>query len=434
MALSPWTIEMLRRGIGEVARKASDLETLEKLKTQATEILQDLPETAARGINAVIRTAEASKRSVERWSAKQSALAIPMLNASGVLIHQFGSGVPVAQSVIDAGYPMLRGDCVQNGETTQRLTRRMEKQLPGGEHLSIAIANSFPAALTAFSQLVQERSLVIHRNHAVRLPGGVPLPDAFGTLLPVIQEVGSVGNVSVEDFDGLDPFCSIVADDGVHGVQLMDFGDRDARQAVVLPVASIKPIDTSLPSVESMIVEGADFILMPGDGLCGGPACGVLIGRREAIGVITDSPAWPALSASNATEAMMAVALETAASDPDELPIRALISTAEDNLRSRAERMAIRLTGSDHIEGCRITANDARVTTDGRWRLPSRQLRLTHAALSADAWAAKLRAEIPAVIAEANDDDLVVDLRWIAAADDSKLARLLGGENESEAE
>ena len=48
--------------LGEVARKASDPETLEKLKAQATEILQDLPETAARGINAVMRSAEAGKR------------------------------------------------------------------------------------------------------------------------------------------------------------------------------------------------------------------------------------------------------------------------------------------------------------------------------------------------------------------------------------
>ncbi len=423
---------MLRRGIGEVARKASDLETLEKLKTQATEILQDLPETAARGINAVIRTAEAGKRSVQRWSAQASGLSVPMLNASGTLMHEFGTGVPTAQSVIDAGYDMLRGHCLHTAEAIARLTRQMEKQLPGNDNLTVAIAGNFPAAMTAFSQLVQARPLVIHRNNAVQLPGGVPLPDAFGTLLPVIQEVGSVGNVRIDDFAGLDAFCSIVADNGFDNVQLMNFADRDAMQAVVLPVASIKQIDDSIPSAEKMIDQGADFIIMPGDGLCGGPECGVLIGGRESIDLITTSPAWPALQATGATVAMMAEAMKTASVNADELPIRALISTAEQNLRARAERMAIRLTGSDELARCQVTAADARLTTDGRWRFPSRQLRLTHNTLSADAWAAKLREENPAVIVQSDEDDVVIDLRWIAAADDNKLAQLLGGEDESE--
>ena len=80
MALPPWTIEVLRRGLTDVARKASEPQTLEKIRSQATEMLQELPQTAARGIDAVLRTAEAGKRSVEQWSRKHTALAIPMLN------------------------------------------------------------------------------------------------------------------------------------------------------------------------------------------------------------------------------------------------------------------------------------------------------------------------------------------------------------------
>jgi L-seryl-tRNA(Ser) seleniumtransferase len=434
MALTPWTIELLRRGIGEVARKASDPETLEKLKTQATEILQDLPETAARGITAVMRSAEAGKRSVVRWSAKQTALSIPLLNATGVLLHEFGTGVPASPSVIDAGYEMLRGDCVQNEEAREHLIHRIEKRLPGDGGFSIAIANSFPAALTAFSQLVQERPLVIHRNHAVRLPGGVPLPEAFGTLLPVIQEVGSVGVVSVDDFNGLDSFCSIVADDGQHSVELIDFADRDAMQAVVLPVGSLGQFDGSLPSAEQMIAAGADCVLLPGNGLCGGPDCGLIIGRRDSVNLITSSPAWPALRAGFGIESMMAQAVEIASTNPEELPIRALLSTAEENLRARAERMAVRLTGSDDISSCQITSDGAKLTEGGRWSFPSRQLRLKHATLSAEQWASDLREEFPAVIARVDGEALVIDLRWIAAADDNKLAGLVGGEIEAQSE
>ena len=54
MALPPWTVELLRRGITDVARKASEPQTLAKIKSQATEILQELPESAARGIDAMM--------------------------------------------------------------------------------------------------------------------------------------------------------------------------------------------------------------------------------------------------------------------------------------------------------------------------------------------------------------------------------------------
>jgi hypothetical protein len=65
--------------------------------------------------------------------------------------------------------------------------------------------------------------------------------------------------------------------------------------------------------------------------------------------------------------------------------------------------------------------------SDGRWRLASRQLRLRHASMSADVWAGGLSEELPAVLAKVDGDDLCVDLRWIAAADDGKLAETLGG-------
>ncbi|NND96926.1 MAG: hypothetical protein HKN47_06310 [Pirellulaceae bacterium] len=435
MPLPPWTIEMIRRGITDVARKASEPETLEKLKTQATEILQDLPQTAARSIDAVMRTAEAGKKSVERWSRKQTAIAIPMINASGVLMHPAGTGAPLSDIAIQAGYELLRGDCISGDSTGTRLHRKLERLLPAGGDYGVAIASNFPAALTAFSQLVEQRPLVVHRSHAVRLPNGLPLPDAFGTLLPVIQEVGGVGEVSASDYDAFESFCTIMADVGDQRVQLMDFGDRDAMQAVVLPVATVAATEhENIPSAESMLTQGADFVLMPGDGICGGPPCGLLIGRREALQVIIDSPAWPALSATESVRAMMVVALETAAAGSDLIPVRALLDTSEENLEGRAHRMTARLIASPEIDKCRVTHDSAKLTSGGRWRVPSRQLRLKHKHHAADAWAETLHDDVPAVFATVIDDELVVDLRWVDAANDNKLAIALGGRPSPHAE
>ena len=428
MALPLWTIELLRRGLTDVARKAREPETLEKIKTQATEILHDLPQTAARGIDAVIRGAEAGKKSVQRWSRKHTALAIPMLNASGVLLNDFGSGAPLSDQAIEVGRELLAGDVICGPAMDERLSKRLQRLLPvGGEH-AIAVTSNFPSALTAFSLLVGQRQLVVHRGHAVRLPNGLALPDAFGMLLPVIQEVGSVNRVDARDFDGLESFCAIIADGGDHAVELFDFNDRDAMQAVVLPVATLEAsAHDQITSAESMLTAGADFVIMPGDGVCGGPPCGILIGREKEIERIKESTAWPALKASDAIQAMIAITLEAAASNSDQIPVRALLSTSEENLRGRAERLATRLSGSDTITSCQVTADDARLTADGRWRFPSRQVRLRHLSMSAEAWASDLREELPAVFASVDGDDVCVDLRWIAAANDGKLAETLGG-------
>tara|TARA_R110002049_G_scaffold182485_3_gene350399 strand:+ start:12762 stop:14060 length:1299 start_codon:yes stop_codon:yes gene_type:complete len=431
MALPPWTIELLRRGLTDVARKAGDAETLDKLKQQATEILQDLPQTAARGIDAVMRSADAGKKSVQRWSRKHTAIAVPVLNASGTLQHLFGDGVPICDEAISAGVDIMRGDCVSGPAASERMLRRLQRNLPVGGDYSIAIANNFPAALTAFSMLVEHRSIVVHRSHAVRLPGGVPLPEAFGTLLPVVQEVGGVEKATTDDFDGFESFCVVWADGGTYPVEILDFGDRDAIQAVVLPVATFtRTAHEEIPSVEAILTQGADVVMINGGGVCGGPECGLLVGRQEIIQAITDSPVWPALQANEATQTMMSVAIETAAASADNIPVLALLDTNEENLRARAERMATRLSGSDLIQHCHVAAEEARITANGRWRLPSRQVRLRHQSWSAEKWSEDLREEIPSVIARVDGEELVVDLRWIAAADDSKLAALLAGESE----
>ena len=429
MPLPPWTIEMIRRGISDVAKRASDPETLEKLKTQATEILQDLPETAARSIDAVVKTAEAGKASVEKWARKQTAIATPMINVSGTLMHPLGTGVPVADRVVQSGIDLLRGDCIADSETSDRIRRKLAQQMDLPADYSVACASSFDAALTAFSQLVEERPLVIHRSHAVHLPNGLPLPDAFGTLLPVIQEVGGIGTVSLKDYENLESFCTIVADVGDLAFELQDFGRRDVLQAVVLPIATVSENSFGLPSAIGAINKGASFAILPGGGLCGGPECGLIIGPSQSMSVITGSMVWQSLQASIAVQSMMTAAMQPSLDSP--LPIRTLLETSEANLQSRLERMMARLAVSPRVSETRITHEPAKILSDRNWTVPSRQLRLKHSSRRAEEWALGLQDDYPSVVASVENDELVVDLRWSIAAKDNEIVIAIGGGQES---
>ncbi|MEM6468909.1 MAG: hypothetical protein AAF802_05020, partial [Planctomycetota bacterium] len=67
MKLPPWAIEAIRNGVADVAKKASDPNTIQKVKLQAAELLRDLPENASRGIDAIVKTAsETAKSAVEQ--------------------------------------------------------------------------------------------------------------------------------------------------------------------------------------------------------------------------------------------------------------------------------------------------------------------------------------------------------------------------------
>ena len=238
------------------------------------------------------------------------------------------------------------------------------------------------------------------------------------------------GGVNAKDYEGLDAFCSIVADVGETAIELQDFGNRDALHAVVLPAGTLSATYfESIPSAESLLKQGANFVLMPGEGICGGPTCGLLIGPRDSLNKITSSPAWPSLAANNVTRAMMAVALESAKSNVTSLPAMALLDTSEQNLHNRAERMSTRLAVSSQVAAPRITDQPARLTETGRWTVPSRQLRLKHTDLSAGAWSEKLRDDLPAVICTVDEDEVVIDLRWVDAASDNQLSKTIGGIN-----
>lgn len=433
MALSPWTVELLRRGLADVAKRAGEPEAFRKLKSQATDLLNELPESAARGLDRVMRTAESSKESVRRWSRKHTTLAVPMLNASGVLVHPEGTGVATADDAIAAAANTLRGDTLGGSAMAARLTRRFSRVLPAGDH-ALAVASNFAAGLASLSLLADRYSLVVHRRHAVRLPNGVPLPEAIDGLLPLVSQVGAIDSIEQADFQGLDAFCVIQADVGHAAIEPVQVEAEDALQIAVLPFATFAPVNVSgasesFASATAAIAAGFDLVVIDGGGVAGGPNCGILVGRRELIEAITESQAWESFSASDAVHAMMLVTLEMAAASHESLPIGALLATSEENLKGRAERLALRLSAHESIAGSHVAADQAKLTPSGRWTLPSRQVRVRHQSLTADAWANQLREGVPSLSVATDGDEIVIDLRWIAPADDAKIAQAVIGES-----
>lgn len=432
MRLPPWAIEAIRNGVADVARKASDTETIVRVKAQAAELLRDLPENASRGLDALVKTASETARgaidqgreSVLRWTERQTDLAVRCLNASGVLLSRRGSGISVSDHVLQLGCDVLRGDCVDN-DLKQQLDRSLTRLLDVDGH-AVAVATSLDAAVASLSVLAKERKLVMHRSQAIRLPSGTPLPDAFPGL--TLTECGGVQTLEPSDFDGIDHACVILADDGIHPVTAIPLNGRDVISVAVLPVATIHQGHESIPSAESLLRSGIDLVVLPGGPLTGGTTAGILAGKKTLIESIQQDSRWNTHAASAGIVAMTVAAMTA----PDPSPLSVLIETGEDNLRSRAERMATRLTAEESITSCQITDRSARLVAGARWEFPSRQLNLRHQSLSPERWAEQLIKQNPAVLTAIDGENLVIDFRWLPAGEDATLADALGSSETSE--
>ncbi len=104
---------------------------------------------------------------------------------------------------------------------------------------------------------------------------------------------------------------------------------------------------------------------------------------------------------------------------------RDLVRVSPLNLQTRAERLVIQLEAYEAIDSVHVDDQEALVTLDGRWRVPSRQLCIVHRDRDAEEWRAMLQDELPAVLSHVCEDRLCIDLRWIRPSQDASLAEVL---------
>jgi L-seryl-tRNA(Ser) seleniumtransferase len=125
---------------------------------------------------------------------------------------------------------------------------------------------------------------------------------------------------------------------------------REAQAAMidVSPFAGlIDPQVHGLPAIETIrhrLASGADLVVVDGAGLLGGPACGLIVGKRALVEQAARHP-WATLAALDpfraaALDATLRVYREDEAAIPFTIPVWQLLSAPIDNLQQRAERLA----------------------------------------------------------------------------------------------
>ncbi|TWT68443.1 selenocysteine synthase [Crateriforma conspicua] len=441
MAMPPWTVELLYRQISDVAKQAQQSETIDKIKSRASELVQDLPDSAARGIESagrrldrLMKSAEQSTKAFRQWSEKFNAVTLPCVNATGTLLDPRCSP-PISEVVVAAGIEAMQGNRVCDTSLDHRLHRHLHQAMNLADDRDVAVAASMSAALMAVSTISLDRPFLVPRSEVFRVDGR-PTSDLLGGVFAMTAEIGDSRTFVAEDLAGNSNAILIRGDSGAAAISRDTVAADDQPWAAVLRCGTLRgggdpatggSIEGGdLASVGELLNQGAEFVVVPGDGLIGGPASGLIVGKKSVLVDITGHESWSAWAAGTATIAMLCEACERQASAAvDGSAALSMLNTSVENLKARCERLATRLSATDIEQTIQITDRSAGIIADGRWQLPSRQIELRRPDLDAKAWAEKLAQHHPSVLLDAEDDALRIDLRWVNPADDGRIAEAI---------
>lgn len=374
----------------------------------------------------------------------------PVINATGVILHTGLGRAPLAKEAIEEitsiaeGYASVELD-LETGKRTQRakIVERLLCELTGAQ-AAVVVNNNAAATMITLSALAKDREVVVSRGQLVEIGGSYRLPDVMANSGAKMVEVGTTNKTRLADYEKAitentgcilrvhpSNFRVVGFTDSVSLSEMVSLGKHhripvvdDIGSGALLDFAKFGLEDEPL-AIES-IKQGADLALFSGDKLLGGPQCGIIVGQKKYVDMILKSPLCRAMRVCKLTLAALHATLRLYR-DPSQaensIPCLAALSTSVQNLKLRAERLAPQVEQLDLVAGVKVVECQA---TLGGGSLPGQQidsvgLQIEPKTISADLFAARLRAASPAVVGRIEDDRIVMDLRTIAPSEDITL-------------
>ena len=395
--------------------------------------------------------AEAAIRLHERIAhERRSSLQRGVINATGVVLHTNLGRAPLSAKAIEAvgsaaRYCALEFD-LEAGARGRRGARveKLLAELTGAE-AALVVNNCAAATLLVLTALARGGEAIISRGELVEIGGDFRIPDVMAQSGVTMIEVGTTNRTRLSDYERainertrlilrvhqsnyriigftqtptLDELATLA-----HARALPLYEDAGSGALVDLSPHGIK----GEPIIGESIASGADVVSFSGDKLLGASQAGIIVGRRELIGIIGKHPLYRALRVDKLTFAALEATLEAYAHDAhfNEIPTLRMIAMRSETLKRRARSLAERIARSElHVEvipGQSAVGGGAAPTA----HLPTALLALRHERLSATEIERRLRLNDPPIIARIADDRVLLDLRTIAPEEENAVLAAL---------
>jgi L-seryl-tRNA(Ser) seleniumtransferase len=233
------------------------------------------------------------------------------------------------------------------------------------------------------------------------------------------------------------------AEDGSHTALRAWAGVASTRDACLIDVApaagTIDPAVHGFPAVPTIaerLTTGAELVIVDGAGLLGGPACGIIVGRRRLVELAANHQLATLAAADALTAAVLKTTIELyhdAEKGPVilQVPVWQQLSAPLDNLKQRAERLAPLMTESDAVASaeCRQFDSPWRRWGDRQWMAPTSAIVLRPVADDCRALRAQLQRSAYPVLARECDGEMYLDLRTVFPRWDQQLVAAVAGQS-----
>ncbi|MFZ0732230.1 MAG: L-seryl-tRNA(Sec) selenium transferase [Candidatus Sulfotelmatobacter sp.] len=392
----------------------------------------------------------------------------PVINATGVILHTNLGRAPLPQTVLDhiaetaSHYTNLEFD-IATGERgkrdvhVDRLFRKLLAEIKGANELStIVVNNNAAAVLLALNTLAEGGEVIVSRGELVEIGGSFRIPDVMAKSGATLREVGTTNRTRLADYEkAIDERTRLLLRVHRSNFEITGFTEQPpvgelAELARKRGIPLMEDLGSGAlvdlqgfgihgePNVLDSLRAGVDVVTYSGDKLLGGPQAGLLSGRGDLISRMRSNSLFRALRVDKLTYASLeATLLAYVKRDYDAIPTLKMMSLTKEEIDLRAKMLMknrdvpvetqpaasassvkIKL---EIIDGDSVIGGGAAPSSV----LPTRLLAVTHADLSADELATRLRKSDPPIIARVEEGRVLIDLRTVFPAEDSLIAAAL---------
>ena len=379
-------------------------------------------------------------------TARERPRLVPVINATGVVIHTNLGRAPLAIEAIEAieaaasGYSNLEYD-LDSGTRGSRQAHVEEllRELTGAP-AALVVNNNAAAVLLAAAALAGGRQIVVSRGQLVEIGGSFRIPEILAASGASLVEVGTTNRTRVADYErAIGSATGALMRVHPSNFRTLGFTEEPALEELTalasrhgLPV--IDDVGSGVltrdagellagePAVGESLAAGAEVVCCSGDKLLGGPQAGIVVGAASAVERMRMHPIARAVRIDKLSLAALEATLRLHR-DPERatrsVPVLEMLHSGERELLARA--VAIH---DDVAAGAPAACTVRVVQTTGRaggGSLPLLELEGPAVAVTApagaEALAERLRRGDPAIVARVHEGAVVLDPRTVAEAE-----------------
>ncbi len=357
-----------------------------------------------------------------------------VINATGVILHTNLGRAPLAHFEPVAGYSNLEYDLAagKRGKRDthfQPLLRRLLCQE------AIVVNNNAAAVYLVLHELARGGEVIVSRGELIEIGDGFRIPEIMLRSGAILREVGTTNRTHLDDYrNAINERTRLIMRVHPSNFHVSGFTGRPTLGALAQLgkengisvyenlgsgcLVDLQRFGITEPLVLESFAAGVPLVSFSCDKLLGGPQSGIIAGDAALVGRVRRNPMYRAFRVDKLViEALESTLRHLLLEDWDALPTLRMIFCSGEELRTRAERFAARLSPLDVRVAEGESAAGGGSTPDQT--LPTWLVQI--AVPSVNEMEMRLRQAPVPVVARIEHGFLTLDLRTVAPEEEESL-------------